>query len=150
MKDRTIICDTAELFIVPNTILTLAGFSDQRLMKKYLDKLGALNGWDPVGLDTELVEVWIGDPTTLHSDNLISHGFDLPNGDHCSISRFHRNLPVHIFEGKKEHDVIPMKIPIYYNNEDHTEVMETKLHLEQLKYRYAMGTFEEVLAKLKN
>lgn len=148
----------ADLFIIPNEISRIGSFfkSYQVRYAKLCQDLFELNGveYDLDDFDSEkLVEIWAVSREDLGSDNLGSHGFTMTIDGQEYYCRFPSYLPVRLFSGKKEGEIISLIIPIEGQgdeNDDHVSLkMRFNLRLAQTEYRYrGFGKFEDLLAGL--
>lgn len=154
----TIITNTAKAFVVPNKILPVTGFGDYKWRRPALDRLCELNEWPAMTDDVPLVEIWLADKETLHSDDLMDHGCTIDTETmtmNFRVSSMYKTLPLLLFENKDEGDSMNIKIPItlYELSGDQKEyegILDMEVTMDQLSYRYRnYGTFKETIELLK-
>jgi len=131
-----------DVFVIPNSCCRVADLlpSSQEAMIENLRRFGI-----DADMDTVLVQVWA---TGSKVDNWSCHGWlpeilndeELDNADFLRISRFPDYLPVDLFSGRVEGQIVTITT---------TEPKVTiNLKLNQLQYRYKdWGPFEKVLQK---
>ena len=147
-----------DVFIIPNSLSKVKDFYDFAKPKQYemlKDVLGT-NGYEYDPEEEILVETWaVG--KNVECDNLHDHGFTVKiNGKEYFLRFPGRYLPYSLFKGKKEGDVIELRIPVAVGVRhskapvvQQTIMLNTKMKLNQSSYRYArFGTFEETLKYL--
>lgn len=147
---------TAKVFIVPNSLNKIGEFMMPEPRREFLTKLAELNHWDNVTDETLLVQLWFHDKETLHTDNLIDHGFRVTFDEveyPAHVDSSFQFLPVSLFEGKKEGDKVHIDMPVTIRDKEgkFDAVIHMDVILDQLNYRYRrFGTFERVLYDLKD
>lgn len=157
------------IFIIPNAPSTYREFIGDAAEAKRLLADAIIKATHPEMDEMDdtdlLIQVWIESMDELGTDNLVDHGGLVLDTDNkkiwfrpCGLASF-EFLPLKIFEGKKEGEVVDIIVPKYkvYKVNDKEkkspEFVKVIMHLElaQTKYRYQNhGRFEELLKKMKN
>lgn len=147
-----------DTFIVPNSLASTADlctpFQNDEVTR--LVKFNNDNGRNFNVVTGKCVQLWYTGENTCGSENLEDHGFKLldENGEECYMNLGFRSgyIPVGIFDGKKEGDIVDIVVPAYRWNDDnqqHEVKVTLRCTLRQSKYRYRnFGTFETCLARL--
>lgn len=149
----------ADAFIIPNGVPTIKSFftSYQKRYSDLCQKIYEINGieYDEENLGEEkMLEMWVTAKEDLGSENLGSHGFKLEIDGTPKYCRFPNYLPLRLFEGKEEGDIVSITLPItaytYEDGETKCELyIRFHIRLAQTEYRYRnFGRFEELLAKM--
>ncbi len=164
MKTKSVI--TGDVFITPNGLCTANDIWDEGT--RYGMYLSAVENGIHFDADkTKFIELWYCTPNGENS-NWRDHCID----GHAELAYWRpitSRLPVELFKGKKEGDIVTVELPItgwtalnpvrkidnppagckMPNGVTVTTHVTVSLRLSQLKYRYRrFGTFEEVLEKL--
>jgi hypothetical protein len=152
----------ADVFIVPNKALNMKGYcfvTDSRI--KNLGRILVDNDLSFDFVNDKTVELWY---VTEDSDNVCDHGFSTSLEDGRTVcTKFDiSHLPIKMFEGKQEGDVVELKIhsdrEVRIFNKDSREYVTEKMHtnitfnlrLTQKGYRYErFGSFEDVLKQVQ-
>lgn len=149
----------ASMFIIPNSACKIEDLFDfvRAENLELMEKICELNGmkFDPE--NDYLIQTWYLSEE-LGCDNIPDHciSVKIETGEKCTIGVEGHYLPSNLFKGKKEGDIINVKLPVWvkvggYKNPGPAKdmVADFTIELAQLKYRYArFGRFEEVLEKV--
>ncbi len=149
----------ADAFIIPNGVPAIKSFfsSYQQRYSDLCQKIYEINGidYDTENLGEEkMLEMWVTAKEDLDSENLGSHGFELEIEGVQNYCRFPNYLPMRLFEGKEEGDIVSIILPIiaytYKDDNAKTELyLKFHIRLAQTEYRYrSFGRFEVLLARL--
>lgn len=142
----------ADLFIIPNSaskIEDLLDFVRDENLKR-MQNICELNNMSFNPEKDYLIETWYCSPE-LECDNIADHSIHVmtQNGEDCIIGVESHYLPSNLFIGKKEGDVIKVKLPVWVRtgsrkNAATDMVADFSITLAQQKYRYRrFGAFEE-------
>ena len=155
-QDHPVIDLSLNVFIVPNSVMAVndvfESFRDsyEKVMKDVLAQKG-----EKLNLDEDLlVQLWY---TNGDTENLGDHGlvFKVAGDDDHGMIHIPNELgylPVKLFEGKGEGDVVDVDIPAWiYQNGEHKKNVTLRLHLtlDQKDFRYRRyGDFASLLNRL--
>ena len=156
----------ADCFIIPNRCGSVNDFLGESTRKEYRKQLAAyaaLNNFE-FDDDTPLIQVWLTAEENLNSENLYRHTntcLDTEGNEYCVILDTPEFLPYTFVVGRKEGDVLDIKMPVAVFKKENRlgmlkgemkaddAVAEIKLRLNQKSYRYrSFGTFEETLKQV--
>lgn len=153
----------AEAFIIPNPVSdinSLLIFNDN-YVEDYM-KMLAVNGCDPDDPDNLMqVQLWFTS-SDLHTENVCRHGARVADENirDVLLAPTHMEfLPVSLFKGRKEGEVMYLRYPCRFTygelnvDEDDLviEPVELRIHLKlnQTEYRYRnFGNFENALERV--
>ena len=155
LKNQPII--NGEVFVIPNGLTTINNviIMDTKAMMENIFYANGLNKIDYE--NTKFVELWYCTPGHDNS-NWVDHGVEqlfvpiskeefLEGRDDWRVAS--SLLPVELFTGKKEGDVVTVKLPIRrHTGNGSTEIswIKASLALAQTKYRYKrFGRFEDLI-----
>lgn len=149
----------ADAFIIPNGASRICTFfSGAR--NRYIDLCQKIYEFNHIEYNLDefdnekMIEMWVVAKEDLNSENLGSHGFKLEIEGVPNYCRFPNYLPMRLFEGKEEGDIVTVIIPIDAYNYEHDDVkteiyIRFHIRLAQTEYRYRnFGRFEELLARM--
>lgn len=166
MKTKNII--SGDVFVIPNDLCTAKDMWDEEVRHgMYVSAIENHIHFDAE--KTKFIELWFCTPDSSTGDsNWRDHCID-GYGELVNWRPITSRLPVEIFKGKKEGDIVTVELPItgwtalnpvigidyppagckMPNGVTVTTHVTVSLRLSQLKYRYRrFGKFEEVLEKL--
>ena len=149
----------ADIFVIPNQAAKLSSFFECVQEEKLVaaNQIAELNGFTFDPEKDYFIETWM--VCAEHGcDNFADHciHYKDDDGTYYTIGIEDRYLPSNLFVGKKEGDMITIKLPVWYVNDaqfpersNGRTVAEIQIKLNQSDYRYRrFGTFEEVLKKV--
>jgi hypothetical protein len=143
------------IFIVPNSIHTFRNedVNDSLYGSRVYEQFATSFNYEKEWSSEKFVQVWYVTPGSSDS-NWFDHNVDGIEGlEH--YAPITDRLPVSLFEGKKEGDVILTKVVFRKHHfwkdteEPKTKVLEVALRMNNLGYRYSdRGPFEEAIKGL--
>lgn len=144
-KDMEIIKATGDVFIIPNAAVTRESFINEIIPESEQDMLlvNEISERNPM-----FVECWIAS-NEFNTENLRDHGGHI--NDETRINIHTSYIPAILLNGHKEGETVTVKFMASKHTRDTHElvILEMKLTLSQLKYRYKNhGKFEECFNKI--
>lgn len=154
---KTDIAANGGVFIIPNGLARLSGDYREKDRRAFYEQCRLIDDEGEHELPTatgKLVELWYEAVSDLDCDNIVDHGFNIElNGErvHLQPESSMTLMPIDIFLGKKEGDIVTIRVPLRKNFEDAATTLTLSMRLAQKDYRYRrFGTFEEVLLWIGN
>jgi hypothetical protein len=143
------------IFVIPNSVYTFRNedANDSLYGSRVYEQFTTSFNYEKEWSSEKFVQVWYVTPGSSDS-NWVDHNVDHIEGlEH--YAPITDRLPVSLFEGKKEGDVVSTKVVFRKHHfwkdtdEPETKVLEVALRLNNLGYRYSSyGTFEEAIKGL--